>query len=127
MLRLESDLLEIMLAVVQGTLAETEIRWCENAVVGVVLASAGYPGAYQTGLPIKGLETLDEDVEVFHAGTRLEEGRLLTAGGRVLTVVAAGPTLAEARAKVYDNVPRVRFEGMHYRTDIALRELEPRA
>jgi phosphoribosylamine--glycine ligase len=121
--RLESDLLEIMLAVVGGTLADVEVRWRDNAVVGVVLASGGYPGAYRTGFPIAGLDTLDPEVLVFHAGTRLEDGVPVTAGGRVLTVVAEGRTLAEARARVYDQVPRIRFEGMHYRTDIALREI----
>ena len=122
--RLHSDLLEIMLAAVHGRLADADIRWQDNAVVGVVLASGGYPGSYQTGLPIEGLDTLDEDVRVFHAGTRPADGRVVTAGGRVLTVVASGATLAEARARVYDNVPRIRFAGVHYRTDIALREVE---
>lgn len=124
MLRLESDLLGIMLAVVEGRLAETEVRWKDNAVVGVVVASGGYPGAYQTGMPIDGLDALDDDVQVFHAGTRREGNRIVTAGGRVLTVVAEGSTLAEARERVYDNVARLRFPGMHYRTDIALRELQ---
>ena len=122
--RLQSDLLEIMLAVVKGTLAGAEVRWRDNAVVGVVLASGGYPGAYRTGLPIAGLDALDPDVHVFHAGTRTEDGLTVTAGGRVLTVVAEGRTLAEARARVYDNVPRISFAGMHYRTDIALREVQ---
>jgi phosphoribosylamine--glycine ligase len=122
--RLDSDLLEIMLAAVHGRLAEAEIRWHDNAVVGVVLASGGYPGSYRTGLPVDGLDALDAGVQVFHAGTRLEDGRVVTAGGRVLTVVASGATLAEARGRVYDNVPRIRFDGMHYRTDIALREVE---
>jgi phosphoribosylamine---glycine ligase len=125
MLRLESDLLEIMLAVVEGRLAEAEVRWTGDAVVGVVVASGGYPGRYDTGFPIEGLETLDGDVEVFHAGTRIADGRIVTAGGRVLTVVARGATLAEARERVYDNVARLRFPGMHYRRDIALRELQP--
>src|SRR3712207_2747899 len=113
-----------MLAVVNGTLADVDIRWRENAVVGVVLASGGYPGNFRTGLPITGLDALDPDILVFHAGTRTEGGVPVTAGGRVLTVVAEGRTLAEARARVYDNVPRIRFEGMHYRTDIALREVQ---
>jgi phosphoribosylamine--glycine ligase len=124
MLRLESDLLEIMLAVVEGRLAETEIRWSDDAVVGVVLASGGYPGPYETGFPIEGLDALDADVQVFHAGTARNGDRLVTAGGRVLTVSARGRTLAEARERAYDNVARVRFPGMQYRSDIALRELE---
>ena len=123
MLRLDSDLLAIMLAVVEGRLSETEIRWKENAAVGVVMASGGYPGPYQTGYPIEGLDRLDEGVQVFHAGTKLDGGRVVTAGGRVLTVAAAGATLAEARARVYDKVERISFPVMHYRRDIALREL----
>ena len=123
--RLESDLLAIMLAVVNGRLADVDIRWREDAVVGVVIASGGYPGDYRTGLPIDGLPSLDADVQVFHAGTRLDGGRVVTAGGRVLTVVASGATLAEARARVYDNVRRIRFEGAQYRTDIALAAPSP--
>jgi len=122
--RLESDLLPILKACVSGTLAQTAVRWHDNAAVGVVLASGGYPGGFVTGMTIQGLETLDADVQAFHAGTRLENGRLITAGGRVLTLVATGRTLAEARAHAYDNVARIRFAGMHYRTDIALREIE---
>lgn len=125
MLRLDADLLEVMLAVVRGRLADVEIRWTEDAVVGVVVASSGYPGAYETGHPIHGLDVLDAGVEVFHAGTRSEGGRVVTAGGRVLTVVARGHTLAEARQRVYDNVARISFPGMYYRSDIALRELQP--
>ncbi|MGH2600178.1 MAG: phosphoribosylamine--glycine ligase [Dehalococcoidia bacterium] len=123
--RLESDLLEIMLAVVEGRLAGTEIQWSDQPAVGIVLASGNYPGDYEIGLPIEGLDAIDEDVQVFHAGTRLADGALVTAGGRVLTVVARGGTLAEARERVYDNVARIRYEGIRYRHDIALRELEP--
>ena len=86
------------------------------------MASAGYPGSYQTGFPITGLDKLDKDILVFHAGTKIgsEPGQVLTNGGRVLTVVATGKTIAEAREKVYANISRVRFEGCHYRKDIAL-------
>ena len=123
--RLAADLLEICDAVVRGRLAEAEVRWTDGAAVGVVLASGGYPGSYQTSYPISGLDTIDPDVHVFHAGTRLrDDGAVVTAGGRVLTVVATGPTLAAARERVYDNVRRIHFEGCHYRRDIALREVE---
>jgi phosphoribosylamine--glycine ligase len=88
--------------------------------VGVVLASAGYPGSYKTGFPITGLDDLDKDILVFHGGTRIESGQILTSGGRVLTVVAVGRTIAEAREKVYANIPRIHFDGCHYRKDIAL-------
>ena len=80
--------------------------------------------AYETGFPIDGLDALDPDVHAFHAGTATRDGALVTAGGRVLTVAATGRTLAEARARVYDNVPRIRFEGMYYRSDIAMMNAE---
>jgi phosphoribosylamine--glycine ligase len=124
MLRLESDLLGAMLAVVEGRLAHTEVRWNDQAVVGVVLAAGGYPGPYEQGLPVEGLESLDADVQVFHAGTRLVDGRIVTVGGRLLTVAAAAPTLAAARERVYANISRIRVPGAQYRTDIALRELK---
>ncbi len=120
--RLQTDLLEIMSAVANNTLADLNIQWSDEACVGVVLASGGYPGSYETGLPIEGLDDLDDDVIVFHAGTsRDDDGRLVTSGGRVLTVSAFGPTLEAARDKAYANVQRVHFEGMHYRRDIGAR------
>ena len=117
--RLESDLLEAMWAVATNRLADVELRWSGQACVGVVLASGGYPGSYETGLPIEGLDELDDGVEVFHAGTKRDgNGALVTAGGRILTVVASGPTLVEARERAYRNVERVRIPNVHYRTDI---------
>jgi phosphoribosylamine--glycine ligase len=83
------------------------------------MASGGYPGSYKTGFPISGLDEVDKDIMVFHAGTKLEGGQVLTNGGRVLTVAATGKNLAEAREKVYANIPRIHFEGCHYRKDIA--------
>ncbi len=121
--RLETDFLEIVLAVVNGRLHELPITWDNNASVAVAIASGGYPGPYRTGLPIAGLDAIQADVQVFHAGTNLaEDGSVLTAGGRVLNVVATAPTLAEARMKAYRNVERIHFEGMHYRRDIGLEE-----
>jgi phosphoribosylamine--glycine ligase len=118
--RLKTDLVDIMLAIVNNNLDRINIEWSEDACVGVVMASAGYPGSYKTGFPISGLNDLDKDIVVFHAGTRLgSEGEALTSGGRVLTVVATGKTIAEAREKVYANIPRIHFEGCHYRKDIA--------
>ena len=120
--RLRSDLLEICEAVSHGRLGDLAIRWDEDATVGVVMASGGYPGDYATGLPIRGVEDVDGDVEVFFAGAqRTPEGALVTSGGRVLCVVAKAPSLAEARARAYDNVARIAFEGAHYRTDIGAR------
>ena len=121
LVRLKSDLLDIVSACVEGRLHEVAVEWSGEASVCVVLASGGYPGSYRTGLPIAGVDNVDADVEVFHAGTRRDEsGRLVTAGGRVLNVVATAPTLAGARAKAYANVGRIRFEGIHYRRDIGL-------
>ena len=119
---LKTDLVDIMLAVIDNKLEQISVEWSEDACVGVVMASAGYPGSYKTGFPITGLDDLDQDILVFHAGTKLgsEPGQVLTGGGRVLTVVAMGKTIAEAREKVYANIPRIHFEGCHYRKDIAL-------
>ncbi|MBA7652932.1 Phosphoribosylamine--glycine ligase [subsurface metagenome] len=117
--RIKTDLVDIMMAVVNHNLDQINIECSEDACVGVVMASAGYPDSYQTGLPITGLDKLDEDILVFHAGTKLESGQVLTNGGRVLTVVAMGKTIAQAREKVYANIPRIHFEGCHYRKDIA--------
>jgi phosphoribosylamine---glycine ligase len=122
--RLESDLAEVLMACVQGALDPAMVRWKPGCSVGVVIASGGYPGPYSTGLPVSGLDCVDREVVVFHAGTKLDEhGHTLTAGGRVLNVVATGDSIAEAREKVYSNIPRFSFPGMMYRTDIALREV----
>ncbi len=122
--RLQTDLLDILLAILDNKLSEVSIRWNNNACVGVVLASSGYPGSYKTGFRITGLDTLEKDILVFHAGTKLgEDSQIYTDGGRVLTVTATGDTIAEARAKVYRNLPRIYFDGCYYRRDIASREV----
>lgn len=124
--RLQSDLLDVLWAVANNRLSEVELRWSEEACVGVVLASGGYPGAYETGFAIDGLAELDPDVLVFQAGTRRrDDGALVTAGGRVLTVAATGVTLAEAREKAYRNVERIRFQGRQYRRDIGATQTAP--
>jgi phosphoribosylamine--glycine ligase len=120
---LESDLVGIAQAVARGELRSADVRWAPGAACGVVLAAGGYPGDYATGQPISGLDAVPPDVLVFHAGTRAESGRVLTAGGRVLTVAAVGPSLAAAQQRVYEAVDGIRFEGRHYRHDIAAREL----
>jgi phosphoribosylamine--glycine ligase len=121
---LKTDLVDIFLAVIQGNLDQTKIEWSSDACVGVVMASGGYPGKYNTGFPIKGLDNVDKDVLIFHAGTKLgDDGVVYTNGGRVLTVVGTGRDMAEARAKVHRNLPNIHFEGCHYRKDIALREI----
>jgi phosphoribosylamine--glycine ligase len=125
--RLKSDLLEILWAVANGTLAQASVEWREEACVGVVMASGGYPGKYDTGFAIEGLDSVDEDAMIFHAGTKKgDERRVLTNGGRVLTVSALGATLEEARRKAYANVERIRWPGAHYRTDIGGRRQRPR-
>ncbi|MFC2042335.1 phosphoribosylamine--glycine ligase [Chloroflexota bacterium] len=118
--QLKTDLVEIMQAVIDNKLEKINIEWSEESCVGVVMASGGYPGSYQTGFAISGLDELDEDILVFHAGTRKgTSGQVLTSGGRVLTVVATEKTIAEARKKIYANLPRIHFEDCHYRKDIA--------
>ena len=117
--RLRSDLFEPLWGSVMNCLDEVVLEWSDDTCVGVVLASGGYPGPYQRGLLIEGIDDLDDDILAFHAGTaRDAHGRLVTAGGRVLTLVALGPTLEAARHRVYDNIERIRFEGRQYRTDI---------
>jgi phosphoribosylamine---glycine ligase len=122
--RLNSDLAELLAAVAAGDLgAIAPPAWTNEAAVGVALASGGYPDAYATGMTITGLDTLDPDILAFHAGTRREPGGwLVTSGGRVLTLVGRGASVAAARERVYANIARVRFDGAHWRTDIGARE-----
>jgi phosphoribosylamine--glycine ligase len=120
--RLTSDLVEPLVACAEGDLGGVQLDWNPEPTVGVVVASGGYPGKYNTGLPIGGLDDLDGDVLAFHAGTQRTADGYITSGGRVLTVVAAGPTLTEARARAYDNVRRVSFDRSFYRRDIAAME-----
>ncbi|MHB1132740.1 MAG: phosphoribosylamine--glycine ligase [Chloroflexota bacterium] len=121
--RLRSDLVEILLETARGRLAAAPVAWDEGAACGVVLAAGGYPGQYAKGLPITGLDELDDGILAFHAGTRLVEGKFVTNGGRVLALVGTGANVAAARARVYANVERVRFEGVQYRRDIGAREV----
>lgn len=117
--RLQSDLLDVLWAIANNRLHEIELRWSEQTCVAIALASGGYPGKYNTGLAVEGIDDIDPDVLVFHAGTRRrDDGALVTAGGRVLTVAALGASLEEAREKAYRNVERIRFQGAHYRRDI---------
>jgi phosphoribosylamine--glycine ligase len=120
---LASDLLEIMLAVADGRLRDVEPAWRDEAAVSVVLASGGYPGDYEKGKPITGIADAEAlpGVTVYHAGTAMKDGVLVTSGGRVLNVTAVAPTLAAAQARAYEAVAKVRFDGMFCRTDIAWR------
>jgi phosphoribosylamine--glycine ligase len=122
---LKTDLVDILMAVVQGNLDQAKIKWSSEACVGVVMSSAGYPGSYKTGFPIRGIDSVDKGVLIFHAGTKLgNDGIIYTDGGRVLTVVGMGQEMVEAREKVYRNIPNIYFEGCYYRKDIALRETD---
>jgi len=120
MLRLESDLVDILLAAVEGDIRRSVVRWSPAASACVILASGGYPGPYKKGKVIEGLDAASRipGLAVFHAGTKYENGRHLTSGGRVLGVCAAEPSLKESMRKIYGAVAGIRFEGMHYRRDI---------
>jgi phosphoribosylamine--glycine ligase len=116
--RLETDLLDIIDSIIEGKLNEQEIIWSNQGTVCVVLASGGYPGKYLKGKVIKGLDRIDKGCVVFHAGTKLESGTIVTNGGRVLGVTAWGGSVEEARRIAYQNVEEIYFEGMQYRKDI---------
>ena len=116
--RLNSDFLDVLTAVADGTLDWRPVEWTGPVCAGVVLASQGYPQEYRTGQPVSGLDSLDPDAWVFHAGTRQEGADVVTAGGRVLMVVGQGASLEEAREHAYRNVERVHFSGAYYRRDI---------
>ena len=122
--RLRGDLLDVLDAVLSERLSEVELEWDDRPAACVVLASGGYPGAYETGQEITGLDLVPPDIIVFHAGTRMSDsGSLVTAGGRVLGITALGDTIGDAVRRAYQGVDRVSFEGMHFRRDIAHRAL----
>ncbi len=125
--RLENDLVELLLASCEGRLADVELKWTSNASVCVVMASGGYPGDYAKGKSIEGIAAADAlpATKVFHAGTALKDGQVVTNGGRVLGVTAWRPTLIEARAAAYAAVEKIRFEGAQFRRDIAAKALSP--
>ncbi len=118
--RLESDLADCLEAVVDGRLADAEIRWSPKAALSVVMASRGYPDKYESGKVIEGLDSVAalKDVYVFHAATTRVEHVTLSAGGRVLAVTALGADIAEAKRRAYEAVERIRFEGAYFRRDI---------
>lgn len=122
--RLETDLLDLLEACIDGTLSMQQPRWKLGSAVCVIAASGGYPGTYATGKTITGLDDASKGAVVFHAGTRLEEGRFLTSGGRVLGVTATGAHLHEARERAYQAVRCIHFDGIHFRKDIGAKGLE---
>jgi phosphoribosylamine--glycine ligase len=122
--RLGTDLLELVIAAGAEDLAGREVVWSADKAVCVVLASEGYPESSSSGDEISGLDNIPAGVYIYHAGTEERDGRFYTAGGRVLDVVGTGPTVIEARARAYAAVEQIHFEGMQYRTDIALEAIE---
>lgn len=125
-MRMESDLLPVLEAVVDQRLHEVEIRWRPEPAVCVVMAANGYPGAHDTGKPIKGLGTVArlKDVMVFHAATARVEGKIVTNGGRVLGVTALGKDISDAIDRAYRAVEKIHWDGAHYRTDIGRKAIE---
>jgi phosphoribosylamine---glycine ligase len=126
MMRLQSDLLAALEAAVVGRASDGHFRWSPDPAVCVVMASGGYPGAFEAGKPITGIEEADRmyGVKVFHAGTNRRDGEYFSSGGRVLGVTARGKDLPDAVERAYDAVMKIRFDGMHYRKDIAARGLK---
>lgn len=123
MLRMRSDILDLFDAAVNGSLAQTEVTWDPRAALGVVLAAEGYPGRYQQGDIISGLDEEFTDTKVFHAGTRWDDGNVVTAGGRVLCACALGTSVAQAKSTAYARVAEIHWDGMYCRTDIGHRAI----
>ena len=125
MMRLESDLIEAIEASIEGRISEGDFRWSSDASVCVVMASGGYPGTFDSGKKIIGLENAEkmEGVKLFHAGTSRRENAFYTSGGRVLGVTARAADLKKAVERAYDAVSSIGFENVHYRKDIAARAL----
>lgn len=123
---LESDLFDILTACANGTLDPESVIWSKDYAVTVVAASGGYPGKYEKGLPITGIKEAEklDDIVVFHAGTTIKDGKLVTNGGRVLNVTATGETLEAALEKAYKAIKLIEFDGMHYRKDIGRRTID---
>ena len=126
LMRLKGDPMPLLLATVEGRLGEVRVEWDPSAAVCVVMASQGYPGAYERGKPISGLHEVEgeKDVVVFHAGTAEKDGRIVTNGGRVLGVTARGEDVGEAIRRAYSVVERIHWEGAHFRRDIGMKALE---
>ncbi len=120
MMRMKSDLLPVLMAAAEGKLDNATIEWDPRPSICVVMASGGYPGDYQKKKPISGLDKAAKlpDVAVFHAGTTMSDGKVVTSGGRVLGVTAIGRTIAEAREKAYHAASLIHFDGAQYRKDI---------
>ena len=116
--RLDTDLNKIISAILDNNLKNIEINYSKEEAICVMLTSGGYPENYEKGKVISGLENLDSDIVVFHSGTKFDNGNIVTNGGRVIGITAKGKTVKEAGEKVYENIKKINFEGMHYRKDI---------
>ncbi|MCS6786488.1 MAG: phosphoribosylamine--glycine ligase [Thiobacillaceae bacterium] len=127
LLRLKNDLAQLIEAALEGRLDQVEAEWDRRYALGVVLAAAGYPEAPRTGDPISGLDQRGEDFHLFHAGTAVRDGQVVTAGGRVLTVTALGDTIKIAQARAYEVADHIEFAGRQMRRDIGWRALQRRA
>ena len=125
MMRLGGQALDLMHAAAEGRLEDVRANWADDHAMTVVMAAGGYPGGYARGIPVRGLEGLPDDSfhAVFHAGTAMRDGQVVTDGGRVLNVSARGRTLSEARASAYGMVEAIGWDGAHWRTDIGWRAL----
>ena len=123
MMRLESDLISLCNAAIDGKLDQVSAEWSEQTAVGVVLAAGGYPASYAKGEVIDGLDNTDDGVKVFHAGTAMKDDKVVTSGGRVLCVTATGRNAKEAQANAYKAVDKVGFKDMYCRRDIAHRAI----
>jgi phosphoribosylamine--glycine ligase len=124
MMRLESDLVELCFAALNKTLSSTPIHFTPHAAVGVVMAAGGYPGSYAKGKEIQGIPSETQQQKVFHAGTAIEDGQLVTNGGRVLCVTALGESVTLAQQNAYLGVKQIFWDDLYYRDDIAYRAIE---
>jgi phosphoribosylamine--glycine ligase len=123
-MRLQSDLVDLCFAAINGKLNEVHTQWDSRAALGVVLAAKGYPESYEKGFPISGLESGHSDkVKVFHAGTTEHDGEVVTSGGRVLCVTALGDSVSDAQQSAYSALKSIAWEGMFFRNDIGYRAI----
>jgi phosphoribosylamine--glycine ligase len=124
-MRLKSDLVDLCMATIEGRLDKVTAEWDTRAALGVVMTAGGYPEKYNKGDVIDGLPEKEEaDIKVFHAGTAVKEGRVVTSGGRVLCVTALGVTVKDAQKKAYDVVEKIKWDKVYYRKDIGYRAVK---
>jgi phosphoribosylamine--glycine ligase len=124
MMRLKSDLFDVLMHATEGTLDQVELQWDRRVALGVVMAAAGYPLSPRKGDPVTGIPAEAPDAMVFHAGTTLEDDKLVSSGGRVLCVTALGDSVRQAQQRAYEVVHGIRFDGAQYRQDIGHRAIK---